>query len=143
MKILEDGKEYEVATNDKGDRFWYQKGQLHREAGPAIQLASGIQVWYWEGKKVQVSGPKEFKQQVQLIKQASVNKYYDVKVESMVPAILVFKVLAKNPEEALLKIRGIAPNAVQYRLQSRRDSKITILDAGTTMIRFVKKLLGI
>ncbi len=143
MKIIEDGKEYEVTTNEKGDRFWYQKGQLHREAGPAIQLAAGGQVWYWEGKKVPARGPKEFKQQVQMMKNASVQRYYDVKVESMVPATLVFKILATSPEEAVTKIRSASPQMVQYRLQARKDSKLTVYDAGTTLIRFVKKLLGI
>lgn len=143
MKILENDKEYEVSVKENGDKFWYHKGKLHREAGPAIELASGARVWYFEGQKVNAHGPKEFAKEILRIKTASQKKYYDVKVESLVPAILIYKVLAANPEEAFYKIKHIHPNHIQYKVHNRKDIKATVYDAGSNLIKFVKNILGL
>lgn len=142
MKILENNKEYDVSVKENGDKFWYHKGKLHREAGPAIELASGARVWYFEGQKINAKGPKEFAQEIQKIKTASIKKYYDVKVECMIPATLVYRVLASTPEEALLKTKSLQPNNVQHKLIGRKEIKVMVYDAGSTIIRFVKNLLG-
>lgn len=69
--------------------------------------------------------------------------HFDLKVETLLPATLIYKrVLAESPEEAIKLIGRLTPNNVQYRLPGKRDRKITIYDAGTLMIKFVKNLLG-
>jgi hypothetical protein len=68
--------------------------------------------------------------------------YYDVKVECMIPATLTFRVLAETPEEAAELIKGASPRSVQHRLVGRKDSKLSVYDAGTTMLRWMKHLLG-
>lgn len=68
--------------------------------------------------------------------------YYDVKVESMVPATLTFRVLAETPEQAAELIKGMNPISVKHRLVGRKDLKMSVYDAGSTMMRWMKNLLG-
>lgn len=68
--------------------------------------------------------------------------YYDVKVESMIPATLTFRVLAESAEEAAGLIRGMNPISVKHRMLGRKDSKLSVYDAGSTMLRWMKNLLG-
>lgn len=68
--------------------------------------------------------------------------YYDVKVECMLPATLTFRVLAEDPEQAADLIRGASPVGVKHRLVGRKDIKLSVYDAGSTMLRWMKNLLG-
>lgn len=68
--------------------------------------------------------------------------YYDVKVETMLPATLTFRILAETPEQAAELIRGQNPVGVKHRLIGRKDSKLSVYDAGSTMLRWMKNLLG-
>lgn len=68
--------------------------------------------------------------------------YYDVKVECMLPATIVFRILAETPEEAAGLINGAAPISVNHRLLGRKDHKLSVYDAGSTMLRWMKNLLG-
>jgi len=67
--------------------------------------------------------------------------YYDVKIETMLPAVLHYRILAETPEQAADKIKNIAPNAIKHKLIGRRDIKLTVYDAGCTVIRFIKNLV--
>lgn len=42
----EDGPAIEYAN---GDKYWYKNGQFHREDGPAIEYADGNKFWYKNG----------------------------------------------------------------------------------------------
>lgn len=68
--------------------------------------------------------------------------YYDVKVECMLPATLTFRVLAEDAQQAADLIRGQAPIGVKHRLVGRKDIKLSVYDAGTTMLRWMKNLFG-
>jgi hypothetical protein len=68
-------------------------------------------------------------------------KYYDVKVECMIPATLTFRVLAEDPIQAADLIRGASPRSVQHRLVGRKDIKLSVYEAGTTMLKWMKNLL--
>ena len=50
----EDGPAVELAN---GDRRWYLNGQLHREDGPAIELANGDKYWRQNGLLHREDGP--------------------------------------------------------------------------------------
>lgn len=69
-------------------------------------------------------------------------QYYDVKVECMLPATLTYRILAENPVQAAELIKGQSPTSVKHRLTGRKNLKLTVFDAGSVMIRLVKKLLG-
>lgn len=67
--------------------------------------------------------------------------YYDVKVECLLPATITYRVLAEDPQEAMSKIKGLSPTSVKHRLIGRKELKMMIYDAGTSMIRLIKNLM--
>lgn len=98
-----------------------------------------------EAKKKAEAETKKKKEELK--KQAEAKKppplyYFDVKVETMLPATLTYRVLAEDAQQASEKIRTLQPNSVHHRLIGRKDNKLTVYDAGSTMIKFMKKLLG-
>ena len=138
--VSEGGKTYAVSEKENG-RFWYLNNKLHRELGPAIENDGGG-VWYYEGTRVVCSSQKEFEKMIGLKKEAAAIKQFDIKVETMVPTVITYRVSAKNAEEAATKIKGAQPRNVQYKLAAKRDKKLTVYDAGTIMVRLIKNLLG-
>ena len=50
-------KTYTVDVYDNGSKFWYLKGKLHREDGPACEWASGTKWWYLNDKLHREDGP--------------------------------------------------------------------------------------
>jgi hypothetical protein len=70
-------------------------------------------------------------------------KYFDVKIETMLPATLTFRVLAEDAEQAVDLIKNMSPTGVQHKLIGRKDKKITVYDAGSTFIKFVKRITGL
>jgi hypothetical protein len=68
--------------------------------------------------------------------------YFDVKVESLLPSTLTYRVLAEDAQQASELIKGMQPNSVHHRLVGRKDLKLTVYDAGCTVIRFLKRLAG-
>ena len=70
-----------------------------------------------------------------------VKQYYDVKVQSTLPATLIYRVLAETPEQAAEMIKNIPPNNVQYKLAGKRDIKLTVYKAGCSLIEFIKNLV--
>jgi hypothetical protein len=71
-----------------------------------------------------------------------VKKYFDVKVECMLPATLIYRILAENPEEAATLAKRVQPTSVQHKLSGRKELKLTVYDAGSNMIRLIKNLFG-
>ncbi len=67
--------------------------------------------------------------------------YYDVKVECLLPGTLTYRVLAEDPQEAMSKIKGMTPASVKHKLIGRKEIKAIVYDAGSSMIRWIQKLL--
>jgi len=66
-------------------------------------------------------------------------KYFDVKMEVLVPATVVYRVLAEDAEKALQEVKvTTAPHGVKYDLARKRTLKSTVYDAGGNMIRYIK-----
>lgn len=141
MIVNENGKRYVVSIKENGDKFWYFNNKLHREAGPAIELASGGKVWCLDGLKF--NDENSFKKSLKITKTAEEKKYYDIKIECMLPATLTYRVLAKDAEEAFRLTKNLQPNGVQHRLIGRKEIKATVYDAGSSLIRFIKNLVGL
>lgn len=70
----------------------------------------------------------------------STKNYYDVKVETMVPATLVFRVYADSPEKAVDEIKGKTPIVFDPNLAKRKDKKIIVYEAYQCIIKFIKNL---
>ena len=47
----------EIMEKDDGSKFWARDGQLHRDDGPAIELADGTKMWYRSGQIHRDDGP--------------------------------------------------------------------------------------
>jgi hypothetical protein len=51
-------KTYKVTVDNHGIKCWYnEQDQLHREDGPAVELASGTKCWYLNDKCHREDGP--------------------------------------------------------------------------------------
>ena len=50
-------KTYTVKVYNNGDRCWFLNGKLHREDGPAVELANGEKFWYMNDKLHREDGP--------------------------------------------------------------------------------------
>jgi len=48
---------FTVSTDSHGSRFWLEDGRLHRQDGPAIELACGDRFWYQHGQLHRTDGP--------------------------------------------------------------------------------------
>jgi hypothetical protein len=49
--------EYTVKVFDSGNNYWYLKGRLHREDGPAVEYSDGTKRWYSNGLAHRKDGP--------------------------------------------------------------------------------------
>ncbi len=67
--------------------------------------------------------------------------YYDVKVECMLPATVTYRVLAEDAQQAAEMIKGMSPVGVKHRLVGKKDIKLSVYDAGSSMLRWMKNLL--
>jgi hypothetical protein len=68
--------------------------------------------------------------------------YYDVRIECMLPATLTYRVLAEDPQQASELIKGLSPTGIKHKLVGKRDIKLSVYDAGSSMLRWAKNLLG-
>jgi hypothetical protein len=67
--------------------------------------------------------------------------YYDVKLECLLPATLTYRVLAEDSNQAAEMIKKMQPNSVKYKLIGKKEIKLIVYDAGSSLIRFVKNIL--
>ena len=49
--------EYTVKVHTDGSKYWYLKGELHREDGPAVETSNGSKQWYLKGELHRENGP--------------------------------------------------------------------------------------
>jgi hypothetical protein len=71
-----------------------------------------------------------------------IQQYYDVRVDTMLPATLHFRILAENAQQALDLIKGKHPNQVQHKLIGRKDIMAKVYNAGSSMLMHMKKFTG-
>jgi len=69
-------------------------------------------------------------------------KYYDVKVEAMVPTTITYRILAEDEDQAAELAKKANPTAVKPKLSNKKNLKLTVYDAGTTFIRLVRNFIG-
>ena len=65
-------------------------------------------------------------------------KYYDIKMECMIPTTLTYRVMAETPEDAARLIENSNPIAVKTKIPLKKPLKLMVYEAGTTMMVFVK-----
>lgn len=69
--------------------------------------------------------------------------YYDVKVECMLPATVTYRVLAEDAAQAASLIKGMSPVGVKHRLIGKKDLKLSVYKAGSSMLEWAKNLMGV
>jgi hypothetical protein len=110
----------------------------------AQQIADGL-IKNDSNKKISVVDVSKEKIKEAKLKQSPPIKakfYYDVKVECMLPATLTYRVLAEDPQQAADLIKGMSPVGVKHRIIGKKDIKLSVYKAGSSMLEFVKNLLG-
>ena len=50
-----------LITDESGNKRWYLNDELHREDGPAIELANGNKLWYSNGKLHREDGAADYR----------------------------------------------------------------------------------
>lgn len=67
-------------------------------------------------------------------------KHYTVKLDSMCPCVLTFKVLAETPEEAaeMVRLNYQSPISVKPKIAGKKDKKITVYELGSSIIKFIR-----
>lgn len=67
--------------------------------------------------------------------------YFDVKMEVLLPATVVYRVQAEDAEKALEEVKSnTVPVQLKYVLPKKKVLKIMVYDAGCSMIKFIKNL---
>lgn len=89
-----------------------------------------------KNKKDKQDDEKKYKEK-QIIKQ-----YYEVKLEAMLPATVIYRILAETPEEAADLIKYHKPVSIQPRLIGKKDLHLKVYYAGQCVIKFIKKFVG-
>jgi len=69
-------------------------------------------------------------------------KYFDIKVVCNVPAIIHYVILADDADQALKEIKMAKPRTIKYDFEKRIESKATVYDYMTTIIKLVKRVVG-
>jgi hypothetical protein len=55
-----------AAEYSYGNKYWYKNVKHHREDGPAIECSNGDKKYWYNGKLIDVSTDKEFKQYIKM-----------------------------------------------------------------------------
>lgn len=69
-------------------------------------------------------------------------KYYDVKIEVMMPGTFIYRVLAEDAEQAVLLTKNMQPTGVKHKVAGAKKLKATVYDMGSSMVRFVTSMMG-
>lgn len=67
-----------------------------------------------------------------------IKQYYDVKVECLLPATLIYKVLAETPQQAADMIKNMQPTGVKHKLIGRKELKLVVYNIGSNIIKFIR-----
>lgn len=65
-------------------------------------------------------------------------KYYDIKLECLVPCTVSYRILAEDENDALSQIDKKTPTAIKPNISKKRNIKATVYDAGSSIMRFMK-----
>lgn len=71
-------------------------------------------------------------------KQPQPKKYFDVKIEALVPGTITYRVFAENEAEALKQIDKVNPTGFKPRLAQKKLLKAAVYEAGSLLIKLTK-----
>lgn len=99
-----------------------------------------IQIQGRSPEEIKIYEEKKRKEEKLLNKTAAIKqkKHYDVRVESLVPSTITYRVWADDEQDALNQIKRQAPINVKPHLNQKKDIKASVYDAGSSLLRFMK-----
>lgn len=109
---------------------------------PEEEKLSKEEVAKREALKKEAAAKKAKKEAEEKAKLPPPRFYFDVKVECMLPATLTYRVFAENAQQAAELIKGQTPTQVKHKLIGRKEIKLSVYDAGSSMMKFMKNLFG-
>ena len=65
-------------------------------------------------------------------------KYFDIKVETVCPTMITYRVYAETEVEALELIKTTAPISIKPDINKRKQLKAKVYDSGGSIIRYTK-----
>jgi hypothetical protein len=65
-------------------------------------------------------------------------KFFDVKLDALVPCTITYRVFAENENDALLNIDKQTPRNVKPDIRRKRNIKATVYDSGTNNVKITK-----
>jgi hypothetical protein len=65
-------------------------------------------------------------------------KWFDIRLECMVPCIVQYRVFADDEQDALQQMDKKTPSSVKPNILRKKNVKATIYDAGSSLIRYIK-----
>jgi len=68
-------------------------------------------------------------------------QYFEIRVETTLPATLTYRVLAEDAIKASDMIKNMPPTNVKYKLFGKKDIKLTVYKSGCSVIEFMKNLV--
>jgi len=68
-------------------------------------------------------------------------RYFDIRVDALVPCSMTYRVLAENEEDALKQMDKKDPTSFKPKLIAKKLVKATVYEAGSLMIRLVKNYI--
>jgi hypothetical protein len=67
-----------------------------------------------------------------------VKKYFTVKIETLTPCTITYRIYAENEEDAITMTKRATPTSVRPNISLKRLLKATVYDAGTSVVKLVK-----
>jgi hypothetical protein len=68
--------------------------------------------------------------------------FYDIRVEVNMPGVVTYRVMAESPESAIQQLKEhrnyYPPTSVKYDLLRKRSIKVTVYDAGCSVIKYAE-----
>ena len=98
----------------------------HEEKKKKIELAKKAKAKKEEDQKKTAVKPKEL-------------KYYDVRIECLLPGTLTYRVLAEDAVQAAELIKNRSPNSVVYNLIGVKNIILRVYDSGSNMMRWMRR----
>ena len=68
-------------------------------------------------------------------------QYYDIKVDCIAPITYTYRIYADDEQSALKEIYKRPPTSSRPNYQARKILKATVFNAGSSLIKFVKKFV--
>jgi len=97
-----------------------------------------IQVQGRSTEEIKVADEKKRKEEEAKKQLPKEKKYYDIRLEALVPCTITYRIFADDEHDALAQMSKKSPSGVRPNVAKKRDIKAVVYDAGSSIVRFAK-----